>query len=116
MHIEFFNQPANLTRDHVMVIQNGEYRLLRELNEGTMKILYLRLLESEQARDKLRILERYGICKPKDQIRQFAICNFGKLDHVDDLDEDGQLHFEFVKCSRRNHGCPFNSEICIRKY
>lgn len=116
MNVEFFNQPGNLTRDHVMIIEDGEYKLLRELDEPLTRILYLRLLESDEAREIIKRLERYGIRAPKDQLRQFAMCNFGKLDHISDLNENGKLNFEFVPCSKRNHGCPFNSEICIRKY
>jgi hypothetical protein len=116
MHIEFFNQPTNLTRDHVMMIINGEYKPFREMDDKTFRILYLRLLESPQVPDIFRKMKRYNIISPKDQVRQFAMCNLGKLDHVNDLDEDGHINIEFVPCKKRNKGCPFNSELCIRKY
>jgi len=116
MSLEFFNQPSNLTRDRIMYVDNGHYHHFRDLDPQNLRIIYLRLLESDEACEKLRILKRFGIDKPEAQIRQFAQCNWGRLDHVEDLDENGELNFEFVPCKYRNHGCKFNSEICIRKY
>ena len=116
MHLEFFNQPGDLTRDHIMVIQNGKYLPFSEVNEATLRILYLRLLENEQSLQKIKMLKNYGVTTPREQVRQFTQCNFASLNHIDDLDEQGTLNFEFIKCPLRNHGCKFNSDVCIKKY
>ena len=116
MHLEFFNQPGNLTSDHLMVIQNGEYKPFDSLSEETLRVLYLRLMDDERSHQKLRVLSHFGITAAKAQMRQFSACNFATLNHVDDLDESGHLNFEFVKCPLRNHGCKFNSDVCIKKY
>jgi hypothetical protein len=116
MHLEFFHQPTDLTSDDIMVIRNGEYLPLSSLSEEILKVLYLRMLESDQATRIIHLMKKYGITQVKDQVRQFVMCNFSTLNRIDDLDEEGKLNFEFVKCACRNHGCKFNSELCIRKY
>ncbi len=117
MHIRILHSsPGTLTHDRVIFKRDGNYHLLREMDDDLTRIIYLRLLESDQAHQKLKALKRYGITEPREQIRQFATCNFARLDSIDDLDDNGNLNFEFVPCSCRNHGCKFNSEICIRNY
>lgn len=42
---------------------------------------------------------------------RFVRCNFGSLDHIDDVDESNFIHFEKVPCPMRGE-CPHECVIC----
>lgn len=44
-------------------------------------------------------------------VRQFIRCNFNQFDNIDDIDESGCFHFEFVNCPLRGT-CKYENVIC----
>ncbi|MEG2495277.1 MAG: LuxR family transcriptional regulator [Mucinivorans sp.] len=49
-------------------------------------------------------------------VHRFMRCNFGRYDHIDDIDGNGAFHFERVECPLAGHECKFYGIICNPKF
>lgn len=48
-------------------------------------------------------------------VRCFIRCNFGRYDNQDDIDTNGNFHFEYVACPQEGE-CPWYKVICNPKF
>jgi hypothetical protein len=116
MPTEFFIAENNLTTDPVMLITNRKYLAMRDIPANDrMRILNL-LKVSDQAMRCIASMGQYGIHDMNDKLCRFIKCNFGELDHVDDITDDNALNFEYVNCGfKMNNRCPWGKSFCVIK-
>ena len=115
MNIEFFSEPSNLTPELINLKMNGNYMTLSEMEDNYIAIILLKLMDIPVARAILVQMRKDGIVKPREQLLQFSICNWGKLDNIPDIDDTG-YNFEYVECGHKGFKhCRFNHAYCIVK-
>lgn len=68
-----------------------------------------------------KLQEKYKRCASNVPYYQYKIvwsfckCNFGIIDNTDDIDENGDMHFEHVPCPMRGE-CPYENVVCHPKF
>ena len=120
MKLELFSDKTNLTRDELNLISldgdpDHRYSTFEELDNQTMQILWVKISDSPEGLRAINKIKSYGTTDIAGILRRFCICNFGNLDDIPDLDEDGNLNYEYVDCPLRGK-CLDENIICIRDY
>lgn len=49
-------------------------------------------------------------------VHRFMRCNFGRYDHIDDIDAHSTFHFERVDCPLRDRECKLCGVICMPQF
>jgi DNA-binding CsgD family transcriptional regulator len=96
---------------------NGEIHYIRDgkmfsWDELTLDIATILRLQLDNDIKALVGLAAMGITDPKDQLHQFAFCNFGEFDkNADIADNGGIIHREYWDCRHRDT-CRGHGWIC----
>jgi len=100
---EFFEKDGK-----VYFLHNKQTHDFMDLDVNYATLLRMDLDEHPRAVEALNAL---GISDPIDQLKQWAICNFGNFDMKTDLSADGELIKEYVSCHKRGK-CEYEGIIC----
>lgn len=97
--------------------KNGEIFFIQNQKENSFSqvgidYLYMIREDLEQHPRALKAMVFCGISDWYEQLKRWAICNFGNFDNRADLTTDGVIVHEHVRCASRGK-CEFEGIICL---
>jgi hypothetical protein len=114
MNIEFYTPLPKVFKAITYLNDGTEWKSLDLLDDNQIRIIIEQLRENHQACVALHRLQQRGITSLREKLRRFVGCNFGKIDKVPDIADDGTLNFERVDCDCRAR-CKDRGIVCIKK-
>ena len=93
----------------IYFLQNGKEFRFEEIDIDFLNMIQADLEHHQKA---LHGMIECGITNTIDQIKRWAICNFGDFDNHADLTCDGVIVHEHVKCKYRG-SCTYEGVICL---
>ncbi len=111
MNAEFFSHNSNLTKENELVKIDNEYVAYSEFErKNDIQKIIFQLLENDKSRKAIMAIKEHGITDVKEIFKVFKQCNWDNLDHIPDIDDDGNMNFEYVDCGFKgaNKKCPYS--------
>lgn len=111
MVLEFFTTQPSVLLHSRYVYADNELVPLASLSDNDVRAIVEVLRNDEFARKAFTHLQLTGITSLRAKLNHFCDCNFGKLDSINDVDENGVVNYEKVECSIRS-SCKNKGKVC----
>jgi hypothetical protein len=114
MVIEFVRPVEKVFKEPIYFHDGSGFHPYSELSDNQINIIHSGLREHPKALIAIKHMQNSGITGKRHQLARFIQCNWGSLDNIPDISDDGTMNFERVECVRRN-SCRDRGVICIIK-
>jgi hypothetical protein len=107
--VEFFVTEPGVFTSEIHYQVGDEVRRLEEAPDRMIAAM-MNKIEDRFPR-AAQAIKAMGYCTDREVVAKFVRCNFGRMNHIPDIDETGKYNFEKVKCDCRKK-CPAHGVVC----